>query len=110
MADFDLFLDSILNERFIDDSTNYYQDPYTGEEIDDTESGLAGEFTPDDIRHLNRDFTEHGTPFKCLMKPDRVGTNYVKSDALSCYKILPKGQKPIVWTPEQSIFFLFKHT
>lgn len=31
------------------------------------------------------------------MNPDRVGTNYPKGDALSCYKILPKGQMPRVW-------------
>jgi hypothetical protein len=26
-----------------------------------------------------------------------VGTNYARSDDLSCYKILPKGQMPPVW-------------
>ena len=97
MSNFDLFLEASLNERFLEESTGYQDDFITGQEIEDTESGLAGEFAPADIRHLNRDpAPEHGEQFKCLMKPDRVGTNYVKSDALSCYKILPKGQKPVV--------------
>ena len=97
MSDFDKFLEAVLNERFIDESTQYYNDFTTGQEIEDTEAGLAGELAPADIRHLNRDPDHgHAEPFKCLMKPDRVGTNYPKSDALSCYKILPKGQKPSV--------------
>jgi hypothetical protein len=35
MADFDLLLEAVLNERFIDDSTAYYDDPVTTVEIAD---------------------------------------------------------------------------
>merc|ERR1712072_1109202 len=70
MSDFDLFLEAVLNERFIDESTQYYNDFTTGQEIEDTEAGLAGELAPADIRHLNRDPDHgHAEPFKCLMKP-----------------------------------------
>jgi len=97
MSNFDLFLEAALNERFLEESTKYQDDFTTGQEIEDTEAGLAGELAPADIRHLNRDPDNgHAEQFKALMKPDRVGTNYVKSDALSCYKIHPKGQKPLV--------------
>jgi len=77
MSDFDLFLEAVLNERFIDESTQYYNDFITGQEIEDTEAGLAGELAPADIRHLNRDPDHgHAEQFKSLMKPGRVGTNY----------------------------------
>ena len=35
MSDFELFLDSMLNEKFLDDSTLYYNDPMTAVEISD---------------------------------------------------------------------------
>ena len=35
MSDFELFLDSMLNEKFLDDSTLYYNDPLTAVEISD---------------------------------------------------------------------------
>jgi len=67
MSDFDIFLEAVLNERFIDESTQYYNDPYNSEQIEDTEAGLAGEFSEDDIRHVNRDpEPEHAAPFKCF--------------------------------------------
>lgn len=97
MSDFELFLESILNEKFIDDSTLYYDDPYTSKEIEDMEVGLNGDFSKADVRHLVRDKDHgHAASLKTLQHPDRVGTNYEKSDALSCYKILPKGQMPRV--------------
>lgn len=97
MADFELFLEAMLNERFIDESTLYYDDKVTSWEIEDQEAGLAGELSEADTRHMSRDRdTADHASYKALRYPDRVGTNYEKSDALSCYKILPKGQKPIV--------------
>jgi len=97
MSDFEMFLEAALNDKFIDNSTKYYNDPFTTLEIEDTENGLVNDFSQSDIRHLNKDSGSHDhTPFLSLANPDRVGTNYEKSDALSCYKILPKGQKPIV--------------
>ena len=35
MSDFELFLNSMLNEKFLDDSTLYYNDPLTSVEISD---------------------------------------------------------------------------
>ncbi len=35
MSDFDLLLEAVLNERFIDDSSAYYDDPVTSKEIED---------------------------------------------------------------------------
>ena len=97
MADFELFLEAMLNERFIDESTLYYDDKMTALEVEDVEAGLNGELSLDDTRHLTRDRADaHHDSYKALRFPDRVGTNYDKSDALSCYKILPKGQKPLV--------------
>jgi hypothetical protein len=87
MSDFELFLEAILNEKFIDDSTLYYDDALTSKEIEDMEAG----------RHLLHDKDEgHHESFKSLMRPGRVGTNYGASDDLSCYKILPKGVHPRV--------------
>ena len=33
---------------------------------------------------------------KCVRYPARFGSNYEKSDDLSIYKVVPKGQKPLV--------------
>ena len=35
MSDFELFLDSMLNEKFLDESTLYYNDVMTSKEIED---------------------------------------------------------------------------
>lgn len=97
MSDFDLFLEAVLNERFIDDSSGYYDDPITSKEIEDMEMGLKSDFALADVKHLNRDKNDgHHASKKCMQYPDRFGTNYAKSDDLSVYKILPKGVKPIV--------------
>ena len=40
MSDFDLLLEAVLNERFIDDSSAYYDDPISSKEIEDMETGL----------------------------------------------------------------------
>merc|ERR1712086_303737 len=56
MSDFDLLLDSMLNERFIDESTMYY----------DKEQGLAGDFVEDDVKDLLKDKSDHGAHFKSL--------------------------------------------
>ena len=70
----------------------------TEKEITDHEAGLNSDFAHADVRHMLKDRDGgHHENFKSLRFPDRVGTNYVKSDALSCYKILPKGVKPVVW-------------
>jgi len=92
MSDFELFLDSMLNEKFLDDSTLYYNDPMTAVEISDMEQGLTGDFAASDVQSLLHDQSDaHHESFKALQWPDRVGTNYPK-DQLSCYKILPKKQ------------------
>jgi hypothetical protein len=97
MSDFELFLEAMLNEKFIDDSTLYYDDAFTSKEIEDMELGLNGDFARADVRHLIKDKDAgHHESFKSLRFPDRVGTNYTRSDDLSCYKILPKGQMPSV--------------
>ena len=95
MSDFDIFLEGMLNPKFIEQSVLYYDDKFTCLEIEDNEAGLTGEFSEADVRNLNKDRAgEHGAAFKSLRYPDRVGTNYQRSDdALSCYKILPKGEK-----------------
>lgn len=91
MSDFDLFLEALLNERFIDESTLYYDDPIVMKEIEDQESGLASDHSMSDIRHLLHDKPDgHHDRFKATKYPDRVGSNYEKGDQLSCYKILPK--------------------
>ena len=52
--------------------------------------------TESDIKHLIRDKGgDHHEERKCFRYPARFGTNYEKSDDLSVYKILPKGQKPL---------------
>jgi hypothetical protein len=95
MSDFDLLLESALNERFIDESTNYYDDPVVAVEIQDMEQGLVSEFSQDDIRNLIKDKDSgHHDKHKSLRYPGRVGYNYQKSDDLSIYKVHPNGQKP----------------
>merc|ERR1719454_1041688 len=87
MSDFDIFLEALFNQRFINESTNYYEDPFTEKEISDVEAGLNSDFHESDIRHLLKDKGEHAhESFKATRHPDRVGTNYAKGDQLSCYK------------------------
>ena len=91
MSDFELFLESVLNEKFLDNSILYYDDEMTATEVEDQEAGLAGNFSPSDVAGLLHDKQSHDhSSYKALVYPDRVGTNYPKGDALSCYKILPK--------------------
>ena len=93
MSDFDSFLEAVLNERFIEEATNYQDDEVVATEIEDMEAGLVGDFAKADIKNLLKDRGSHDhSVFKSLMHPDRVGTNYPKDDSLSCYKILPKHQ------------------
>ena len=95
MSDFELFLEAMINEKFIDASTLYYDDANNAKEIEDIETGLNGDFSHADVRHLLKDKDDgHHESFKALRRPGRVGTNYEASDNLSCYKILPKGVKP----------------
>jgi hypothetical protein len=97
MSDFDFLLEAVLNERFIDDSSAYYDDAITSKEIEDMEMGLQSDFSTADVKHLLRDKDDgHHSAKKCMRYPARFGTNYQPSDSLSVYKILPKGQKPIV--------------
>jgi hypothetical protein len=94
MSDFDLLLEGVLNERFIDESTLYYDNPIVSKEIEDMELGLNGEFSEDDIRHLVKDKDEHGAASKVLRYPGRVGDRYPDTDDLSIYKTHPRGSKP----------------
>ena len=97
MSDFDLLLEAVLNERFIDDSSAYYDDPVLSKEIEDMEQGLQSDFSEADVKHLLKDNAGgHHDSKKCVRYPARFGTNYDKSDDLSIYKVMPKGQKPIV--------------
>ena len=97
MSDFDLLLEAVLNERFIDASTAYYDDPVVAKEIEDMELGLNSDFSEADVKHLLKDKDDgHHSAKKCMQYPGRFGTNYSKSDDLSIYKVLPKGQKPLV--------------
>ena len=97
MSDFDLLLEAVLNERFIDDSSAYYDDAITSKEIEDMEQGLQSDFANADIKHLIRDKSDgHHDGVKCTKYPARFGTNIAPSDDLSVYKVMPKGQKPIV--------------
>ena len=94
MSDFDLLLEATLNERFIDESTGYYDDPIFQKEIEDVELGLAGDMTEGDIAHAMRDpDAGHHSSKLCMRHPGRFGSNYEKTDALSIYKVLPKGQR-----------------
>jgi len=91
MSDFELLLESVLNEKFLDNATLYYDDELTATEVEDQELGLAGEFSASDVAGLLHDKSSHDhESFKAVRHPDRVATNYPKGDALSCYKILPK--------------------
>ena len=94
MSDFDLLLESALNERFVDDSTAYYDNPIKAKEIEDMEQGLNGEFSEDDIKDLIKDKSEHASPALVMRYPGRVGDNYQPSDDLSIYKTHPSGSKP----------------
>ena len=94
MSDFDLLLEGVLNERFIDESTTYYDDPSVVKEIEDMELGLNGEFAEEDIKNLLKDKGGHASRGKTLRYPGRVADNYQKSDDLSCYKVHPSGSKP----------------
>ncbi len=97
MNDFDLLLEALIDKRFIDDAMNYYDDPILSKEIEDMEMSLNSDFAPADVKHLLKDRDEgHHAGVKCLKYPGRFGTNYDKNDDLSCYKVLPKGQKAVV--------------
>lgn len=96
MNDFDFLLEALLNEKFIDDSCGYYDDYFTQKEIEDAETGLNCDLTEADVKHLIKDKGHHGAAKKCFYNPGKFGTNYENSDALSVYKVLPKGQKPVV--------------
>ena len=73
MSDFDLLLEGALNERFVDESTLYYDDEVVSTEIEDMEAGLNGEFSEDDIRNLLKDKSGHGEAHKSLRFPYKVG-------------------------------------
>lgn len=94
MSDFDLLLEGVLNERFVDESTLYYDNPIVAKEVEDMELGLNGEFAEDDIKNLLKDKQGHAAAKKVVKYPGRVGTNYDKTDDLSCYKTHPSGSKP----------------
>src|SRR6056300_502772 len=67
MSDFELMLEAALNDKFIDNSTKYYNDPFVTLEIEDTENGLVNDFAPQDIRHLNHDDAgHHEDPFMAM--------------------------------------------
>lgn len=97
MSDFDLLLEGVLNERFIDESTLYYDDPVVAKEIEDMEQGLNGDFAEGDIKNLLKDKSHHGSLHKSVRFPGRVGYNYAKSDDLSCYKVHPTSSGPAFW-------------
>ena len=94
MSDFDLLLEGVLNERFIDESTLYYDDPVVAKEIEDMELGLNGEFAEADVKNLLKDKSHHGSLHKSIRYPGRVGYNYQRSDDLSCYKVHPTSSGP----------------
>ena len=94
MSDFDLLLEGVLNERFIDESTAYYNDPVVSSEVEDMEKGLNGEFADEDIRNLLKDKDAHGAGESTFRYPGRVASNYKASDDLSIYKTHPVDSKP----------------
>ena len=96
MSDFDNFLIAAFNEKFIVDSSSYYDDPVTQKEIEDVEAGLNSDMSAADYAHGLKDKEPHheAGPAKCLRYPGRFGTNYEKTDDLSVYKVLPKGENP----------------
>ena len=56
------------------------------------EAGLNGDLSPMDIKHLIKDKDDgHHSSTLCMRYPGRFGTNYDKSDALSVYKVMPRG-------------------
>lgn len=92
MSDFDLLLEAVLNEKFIDDSTTYYDDPVTTKEIEDMEMGLNSDFSEDDVKNLVSDKSAgHHDSKRTMRFPGRVGSNYDATDNLSVYKVHPKG-------------------
>ena len=94
MSDFDLLLEGVLNEQFVDESTAYYNDPVVASEVEDMEKGLNGEFSDEDIRNLLKDKEEHGSGEKSMRYPARVASAYPPTDNLSIYKTHPVGSKP----------------
>lgn len=97
MSDFDNFLTAAFNEKFIVDSSAYYDDLVTQKEIEDVEAGLNSDMSEADYAHMLKDKEDghhEAGPAKCLRYPGRFGTNYEKTDNLSVYKVLPKGEKP----------------
>lgn len=100
MSDFDLLLESALNERFVDESTAYYDNPIKAKEIEDMEQGLNGEFAEDDLKDLVKDKSEHGSRQLVMRYPGRVGSNYQASDDLSIYKTHPSGSGPKFWAAQ----------
>ena len=97
MSDFDLLLEGMLNERWIDESTLYYDNPVKTTEIEDMEQGLNGELSEDDIKDLLKDKSHHEGGLLVMRYPGRVASNYKKSDDLSVYKTHPSGSKPAYW-------------
>lgn len=93
-ADFENLLQGALNEKFINNVTNYYDDPTSGPEIEDMEAGLNNDMSKEDIRNLLQDKHAHAEEVKTMVFPGRHGLNYDKTDELSPYKVLPKGTKP----------------
>ena len=92
MSDFDLLLEASMNERFLNESTEYYDD--FQEEIEDMELGLNGDMSEADIAFMMSDKGDHHDAGKlCVGLPGRFGTNYAPTDNLSVYKVLPKGEK-----------------
>jgi len=61
------------------------------------ELGLNSDFAEADVKHLlkDKDDGHHGSS-RVMRYPGRVGTNYDRTDDLSVYKVLPKGQRPVV--------------
>ena len=97
MSDFEWILESVFNERFIDESTLYYDNPFVAKEIEDIELGLNGEFVKDDIRNLLKYKNDHGSETKIVRYTARAGTRYDDTDDLSIYKTRPSGLKPALW-------------
>ena len=91
--DFDLLLEAMLNEKFVDASTLYYDDPNTQKEIEDVESGLNGDMTESDIANLLKDRKGHPAREKCFRYLARFGTNYDRTDDLSVYRVVPNQGK-----------------
>ena len=72
MSNFDLLLEGAINERFIDESTLYYENPVKTKEIEDMESGLNGDLAEEDIKDLIKDRSSHAEGAKILRYPGRV--------------------------------------